>query len=157
MESNIVSCQCHRVCEIISINWIMMLDSCNISVLTSQLFSISSKESNEKVIIRSLGLNSPSLFQYFTYFHSSSIDITNTYLLSIIVSNEEGNIWKPCKDLFSMDFLIELSKYAMLYENINIYLNMCACIIPSMEIEIVTTNNIEVSLFVIPHYYWYYY
>src|SRR5688500_12587780 len=87
-------------------------------------------------------LYSPTLITIADYFSNLNLlngfefAISNAFILGIVVSNDEC-IYNPCKELLPMDLIMLLSQKYCQYDNICVYLNMIACIIPDIQLEVI--------------------
>ena len=117
-----------------------MSDICIFDVLNEHTFAFHRKTTDQESLSLELvehseaKSNLPILFSNFHIYEEFLTEVSATFMLAIIVSNEECT-WKPCKELFSFEFLSVLSKEAVLFSNIQLYLGVCAAVLPSVTLE----------------------
>jgi len=120
---------------------------CTLSTISEQVYAISNHLTKQNLLITSTAdKNDQLLCQYFPYINYSPVELTHTYMLGLIMSNPDENIYYSCKELFPMEFLIEVSKEAVLMDSLMVYMNMCSCIIPSFFVSTVDNMQYEVCV-----------
>jgi hypothetical protein len=77
----------------------------------------------------------PVLFSNFHIHEKFNAELSPTFLLGVIVSNDDG-VWKPCMQLFSFECLSAVSKQAATFEHLQLYLGICSCIAPSLSMAV---------------------
>lgn len=125
---------------------------CTLSIISEQVYAISNQLSKKTILIAcTADQDELTLSQYFPHIVYAPLDITHTYMLGLIMSNPDENVYYACKELFSMDFLIYISKKAILIDNLVVYINMCSCIIPYFHASNFDCVSYQVSAYNFVH------
>jgi len=117
-----------------------MVENCIFHVVSDHcfIFSKSSSDITKRVELSARdGGESilPDIFSNFHIYDKFNTELSPTFLLGVIVSNEES-VWKPCMQLFSFECLSVVSKLGTTFENIQLYLSICSCVAPSLCMDI---------------------